>query len=359
MSTRPTLVIFPGWQDNPYPTTMALAAMAAGVDAVFPRRLDDVVRRLHAGRRGDIFHMQWTAPVCQRARTENDATAGLRRFLGSVNAFRDNGGHTVWTIHNAMPHELRYREHEVQLMRELARVVDRIHVMNPSTAAVLAPEVILPPEKIVVVPHPTFAGVYPDSTSRSAAKASFDLEPQTRVVLFLGQIRAYKGIATLLEALRSLPDDVAGGMALLLAGKVDAEGAEELERALPTNMRVVFEPGYVSDVELARWYRAADVTVLPYERILNSGSAMLAATFGLPVVLPGELHLRDEFGSEGWVHFYDQRNAVGDIASLLSTDALYGAPAESWGEFTRLRAPWRISQRFAREAFAGWLPGTA
>lgn len=356
MVERPSLIIFPGWRDNPYPAIMSLAAAGAGFDVLSVTRLDSVVEYLHQGSRGDVLHMHWTAPVCQRAETEAHATRNLERFRKALRSFRLRGGRIAWTIHNAVPHELHYPQHELELMRLLARVADRIHVMSPATAEVLAPEVVLPAEKVIRVPHPSYVGIYPQASERLAARASLGVAQDSRVVLFLGQLRPYKGVGTLLAALRAVPNDEASAMTLLLAGKVRKEDRHALEAALPTHMHVVFRPGFVPDQELGMWYAAADLTVLPYEQILNSGSAFLAATYGVPVVLPGEESLLQEFHGQPWVHYFDPSNAVADIASLLREDSTYERHATELDEFLKARSPWRISQRFANEVLAGWLP---
>ncbi len=64
---------------------------------------------------------------------------------------------------------------------------------------------------------------------------------------------------------------------------------------------VVFLPRYLSDAELAAALRRADVVVLPYRRIDNSGVLAAALAFGAPLVMSdvggfGELHRSDGVG---------------------------------------------------------------
>ena len=53
------------------------------------------------------------------------------------------------------------------------------------------------------------------------------------------------------------------------------------------------------------WSAPCDVHVLPYTAILNSGSMFLAATLGVPVVLPALEHLVADHGDEPWIEFFD------------------------------------------------------
>jgi glycosyltransferase involved in cell wall biosynthesis len=51
---------------------------------------------------------------------------------------------------------------------------------------------------------------------------------------------------------------------------------------------------HVPEPDLQLWHRAADVAVLPYRGILNSGAFKLAETFGLPIVAPRAGNLADD-----------------------------------------------------------------
>jgi len=78
--------------------------------------------------------------------------------------------------------------------------------------------------------------------------------------------------------------------------------------------------------------------------VLNSGSLHLAASFGVPSVLPDEPHLRAEFGAEGWIRWFDTDDAVGSLAALLSGPVGDASGAE---EFSRRLAPFARSREYA------------
>ena len=42
----------------------------------------------------------------------------------------------------------------------------------------------------------------------------------------------------------------------------------------------------MSDADLPLYYQAADIAILPYKAIFNSGSALMCVSQGLPVLLP-------------------------------------------------------------------------
>jgi beta-1,4-mannosyltransferase len=92
---------------------------------------------------------------------------------------------------------------------------------------------------------------------------------------------------------------------MLLAGGTTAEAMAEIEAAMPGNVTVHRRHGQLTDEEVVTWASACDLFALPYTRILNSGSMLLAASLGVPCVVPGEPHLIAEYGDEEWVEFFD------------------------------------------------------
>ncbi|MGO3136727.1 MAG: hypothetical protein ACTIJ7_11285, partial [Agrococcus casei] len=96
-------------------------------------------------------------------------------------------------------------------------------------------------------------------------------------------------------------------------------------------------------------FSAADVTVLPYRKVLNSGSMMLAATFGVPLVLPAEEALLADYGDEPWIRFFDTERASESIAEILADDwYLQSETREAALAFARGRSPVAMSRGYAR-----------
>lgn len=155
-------------------------------------------------------------------------------------------------------------------------------------------------------------------------------------------MRPYKGLDVLVEAVRRL--EPAARPVLLLAGRTSDHDRVEIDRLLGDDLRAVREHVHVDDVDVQRWFRAADTAVFPYRRVLNSGSLHLAASFGVPSVLPDEAHLRAEFGDERWIRWFDTSDAASSLAALLRGP---DGGAESAEEFSRRLAPFARSRRYA------------
>ena len=98
------------------------------------------------------------------------------------------------------------------------------------------------------------------------------------VVLCFGLIRPYKGIDVLLDAWRAAAPDAE----LWIVGMPRMDLAPLLA-ATPPSVRWV--PRFVADDELAAYFRRADLVVLPYREIDQSGVLFTALAFGAPLVL--------------------------------------------------------------------------
>jgi glycosyltransferase involved in cell wall biosynthesis len=160
------------------------------------------------------------------------------------------------------------------VQRTIAALADTVVVHEPSFAAVVP--------GAQVVPH----GIeVPEETSdRATARADLCISPDRLCVLCFGFLAPYKGLEAALGAARLAGDEVelvvAGGEHPRLAG----DGyADRLRASAPANVRFA---GYVADADVARWFVAADVALLPYPHpFASSGPLALALAHGTPVLL--------------------------------------------------------------------------
>lgn len=238
----------------------------------------------------DALEAASAAPVVFHLHQEDAVTATLAGdaareavglFLAELDAFRACGGRLVWTMHNAAPHEDREPELAESLRAALAVRADLLHV-HGAIGARLARGLGAPQERIVIVPHPDLAPGYPDDITDASARRYFRLGAEHTVFVFLGAMRAYKG----LEALASAFDQLAPARPearLIMAGR--QAGSIEA-RYLTPSPQVLLVPRHVEDATVQYVLRAADFVVLPYRRILSSGSAALALGFGRPLIVP-------------------------------------------------------------------------
>lgn len=342
------VIAYPAWKENPYVGILYLATISRGTSWHGCSEFDDLLELLSDVREGDVFHLHWTASICQSRDTEEAGRARLDQFVAAVTAFRAAGGRLLWTVHNRLPHELRHEDLEIELCRFIADTADRVHVMSPSTIELVSDVFPLDPARVVVVDHPSYQGLYADQAGdRQRAREQLGIAADRRAVLFFGQMRPYKGLQHLLDAINLMVERDDQTPVVLLAGRADAATVREISAALPPGVDVVRDHRHVPDEDVPMWFSAADLAVYPYTAILNSGSIHLAATMGVPVVLPGEAHLREQFEGEQWIRFYDPAHPAEGIADILARPESYEAPTAQLREFSERLSPWRISRQMA------------
>lgn len=335
-----TILVFPAYDDNPYLSIMHSAARADGVSVRNVIALPDFLTAVGQLGEGDAVHMNWTAQVTQSARTPWGAARNVDRVLQALDSAAARGVRLVWTIHNAMAHDARNAKQDARLAAELAARAERIHVMNRATARLVDFEV--PEQRVHIIPHPSYLGQYPAVDVDAAAARERLGVGEGLSALMLGHMKPYKGVLDFVAAAESVERQLTP----MLAGRGSAKDWRAIDAALGA-VHAAVQRNYVATEEVPLWFAAADVAVLPYRRILNSGSAMLAATFGVPVVMPDEASVLAEYGESEWVVTYDSAEPVAGIRRVLNDTSIdWAAKGRSALEFAETVRPEVISRRF-------------
>lgn len=301
------VLAYPYFPENPW---QKIAYSALEEDGAEVTPLDSLTRLQDAAlfdtRRGGhpVLHLNWTGPITQNAGDVVESMRAARAALSAIEKFTASGGRLIWSIHNTLPHELRYLLPELALCRALADLADSIVVMNPRTLATVDDLYPLDPGKVVHIDHPSYIGMFPDDTDRPTARERLGLPADATVTTFVGVIRPYKGIEQLLNAFERLADR--DPTQHLLVGGQPGPGfdAADIARIFRPRTNVKAYAERVPDDELQYWMAAADVVALPYLGGLNVSVALLAASFGAPVALRRLPELADLDGEE-WVAWID------------------------------------------------------
>jgi len=297
-----------------------------------------------------ILHAHWFAPVFDGALNEADAMVRLERARARIEAFRERtGARLIWTAHNVFPHGNAYPAAFLALRRWIFETFDALHVMDDSHVALLEAAYDRPAPPAFTVPHMSYEGTILDSVDPVAARARFGIGRDAFVFGCFGSLQKYKNLPRLLEDFDRLSRESDRDTALILGGlPVDPDCARELRLRWGGDRRVRLLTRRIEDHEIQYLHRAADVMVLPYGETLNSGAAMMAASFRKPFLLPAGAGARPLAGA-GAIPF--ERDAPDGLISAMRAclDGPCPTPRE---EALAERAPARISERFFR-ALAG------
>jgi D-inositol-3-phosphate glycosyltransferase len=166
--------------------------------------------------------------------------------------------------------------------RHLCESADAVIVHGPSGAKILEGKGIRPDRIKIVPPGPPT--LFPAS-DRNEARLALQIDSEIPVLLFLGYIKPYKGLAVLLKSLPKVKAEV-GKVILLIAGEMMEPWSRyrNLIEKLGLGDDVRWSEGYVSDLVGSLCFAAADAVVLPYIQASHSGVLLTAYTYQKPVV---------------------------------------------------------------------------
>lgn len=205
----------------------------------------------------------------------------------------------VWVAHNTAPHDAASTASRIThwFLRSLSGVVF-LSERSRTIMAGLYPE--LAGCRSLVTVHGHYRNV--SATPIREWKRPVD----TVHLIGFGLIRPYKNVEMLVDTVRSIPS----GIRLTVSGwtkdDVLREAIQSKAKAAP-QIVLNLRNAMISDNELEAILDASDAVVLPYKKILNSGSALFALSRNRPVLAPniGSLpELRDTVGAN-WVYLYD------------------------------------------------------
>jgi len=204
------------------------------------------------------------------------------------------------------------------------RLCDHIFVHTQRMKDELCQHFAVAEKAVTVIPFP-INNASPDTELTSAeAKRRLGLGDDEKTILFFGRVRPYKGTEYLLDAFRLLLANKHANYRLIVAGE-PIKGCEEYLQEIQSSVRRDFDQGqvmlrmqFIPDDEVEVYLKAADVLVLPYKEIFQSGVLFLAYAFGLPVVATDVGSFREEI-VEGRTGFLCKPGDPGEMARAIET----------------------------------------
>jgi glycosyltransferase involved in cell wall biosynthesis len=201
----------------------------------------------------------------------------LRAIVRSVK--RRAPAPVVYLCHNVLPHD------RSPVDRALARwglgVADAFLLQSREDLATL--QGLVPGAVASVHPHPTYTQFVKGAPTRDDARRQLGAEG--RVLLFFGLVRAYKGLPNLLRAFAIVSKRLPATLFVVGEFYDDRAPYDELIAELGIGEGVRIVDRYIPDEEVATYFSAADLVVLPYQSATQSGIVQTAFAFGRPVVV--------------------------------------------------------------------------
>jgi glycosyltransferase involved in cell wall biosynthesis len=250
--------------------------------------------------------------------------------------YRMCGRRIVLTAHNV---NQRRRDGGDSLANRLTlkiqyRLCDHIFVHTDKMKRELVDEYGTSASRISVIPYGINNMVPAGTIEAPEAKARLDISRENRTLLFYGQIGPYKGIDLLADAFDRLASSNAS-YRLIIAGR-PKPGAETSWRDVQARLqplvddgRVILDIRHIPDEDTERYFMAADLLVLPYRDIFQSGVLFLGYRYGLPVVATDVGSFRQDIveGRTGFLCPPENANALaGAIDRYFESELFHALP---------------------------------
>ena len=206
----------------------------------------------------------------------------------------------VLTVHNV---NMRKRDAEDTFLNRLTlriqyQLADHMFVHTEKMKMDLVRNFAVHDGRITVIPFGINNSLPNTKLTANDAKRKLGLSESQKIVLFFGRITPYKGIDYLVAAFQELlrQEDQ---YCLILAGMVDRCEAywQTIRSKLDTDEQkghVVIRDTFIPDDEAEVYFKAADVLVLPYRDIYQSGVLFTGQRFGIPVLAADVGSFREE-----------------------------------------------------------------
>jgi glycosyltransferase involved in cell wall biosynthesis len=168
------------------------------------------------------------------------------------------------------------------------RLADHIFVHTEKMKCELLKDFGVRKEAVTVIPMGINNSVPNTELTSAEAKRRVGIGSGEKTILFFGGIQPYKGLEYLVAAFQLIASEHEE-YRLIIAG-VPTQSEQywrDIQSAIerhPSRGQIIQRIEYVPDSETEVYFKAADVTVLPYTHIFQSGVLVLSYGFGLPVI---------------------------------------------------------------------------
>jgi glycosyltransferase involved in cell wall biosynthesis len=233
----------------------------------------------------DIIHIHWPE-IYLSSNYFVKAFLGSFLLLASFVYAKLCGKKIIWTVHNLKPHKVLYPRLNSIFWWSFYNIVDGVVSLSKSNELKLQHTTVQSKKwKKKIVYHGLYTDIYENTVDKVTARSKLLIDKNANVYLFLGLIRPYKNIETLINIFNS--DDMSINNILLIAGNFESNVYyQAILKLANNNPKIIIHNNFIDDSDLQTYYNAADITVLPFKNIFNSGSALLSISFNKKILVP-------------------------------------------------------------------------
>jgi D-inositol-3-phosphate glycosyltransferase len=241
------------------------------------------------------------------------------------------------------------------------RLAHQIFVHTAKMKDELMEEFQVPAGRITIIPFGINNAVPVTSLSQSEARQRLGIAADKKTILFFGHITPYKGLEYLVSAFERLSGERDDLCLIVAGGPKNCETywneIQQMAGAGVRDGRILLRPQFIPDADTEIYFKAADVLVLPYTHVYQSGVLFLGYSFGLPALAADVGSLRDDI-VEGETGFLFKSKDSSDLAITIeryfSSDLFRELPARRprIRAFANERHSWEEVGKLSIEAYS-------
>lgn len=302
---------------NPYQRLITAAIEGAGnrVNRIPPSKWWPLQKAVSSD--CELLHLDWPHDW-YNGRNFALQTLKTVMYRGGLKSLRKKP--VIWTAHNLVAHDSSNSQREQKLIQLLINECRGIMVMSDTARDELYQHYKVPSHtEVRKIYHGHYIDCYKNEVSREEARKRLNIDQKAFVYLAIGSIQPYKGHRDLIDSFSSTAksEDI-----LLIAGGGNQHFLKQIEdhasmQQSKTKGTIRLIPNFVPDNEFQYFFNAADVSVFPFRKVLNSGSVMLAMSFGSPIIAPRLGSIPEVVIPEHYFGYSSKRNQIAPLTEAL------------------------------------------
>jgi D-inositol-3-phosphate glycosyltransferase len=173
---------------------------------------------------------------------------------------------------------------------------------------------------IHIVPHGNYIPFINVRDDKEKSRKRLEIPNDKKVLLFFGMIKKVKGLDVLLHALKDVikenPD-----VLLLIAGKPWENNFSNYQRIIDENNLsdyCLLHTKFIPHADVEHYYCAADLVVLPYKKIYQSGVLVMTLSYGKPALVSDLPPLKEVVTDMQTAFLFESENAI-SLAEKLNS----------------------------------------
>src|SRR6266436_3377723 len=195
-----------------------------------------------------------------------------------------------------------------------------IFVHTEGMKSELVSEFAVAADKVSVIPFGINNTVPKTDLTSNEAKRMLGIADNDKTLLFFGNIAPYKGLEYLVSAFTELLNQDRSYRLIVVGRPKGSEGYwKQIHEGIARSGirdRIIQRIEYIPDEETELFFKAADVLILPYTRVFQSGVLFLGYSFGLPAIAADVGTLKEEI-IEGQTGFAFRPQDPTDLTRMI------------------------------------------